>query len=92
MDVVAYGPRGLSAFEVKRSGRLSGKDAGGLMLFKRDYPMARCCLLYGGSRREHRDGIEVWPVAEALPRLGELLEGPEAGLSSSRPEHRPASM
>jgi hypothetical protein len=77
VDIVAYGPRGLSAFEVKRSGRLSGKDTRGLVLFKKDYPMARCCLLYGGSRREYRDGIEVWPVAEALPRLGELLGVPE---------------
>ena len=28
--------------------------------------MARCVLLFGGDRREHRDGIELLLVAEAL--------------------------
>ena len=28
--------------------------------------MARCVLLFGGDRKEHRDGIELLPVAEAL--------------------------
>ena len=36
------------------------------MQFKGDYPMARCVLLFGGDRREHRDGMELLPVAEAL--------------------------
>ena len=28
--------------------------------------MARCVLLFGGDRREYRDGIELLPVSEAL--------------------------
>ena len=38
----------------------------GLTQFKADYPIARCVLLFGGGRREHRDGIELLPVAAAL--------------------------
>ncbi len=75
VDVVAYGPHGLTAMEVKRSARLLRKDAAGLALFKQDYPMARCYLLYGGSRKEYWNGIEVWPVTEALPVLGQILVG-----------------
>ena len=28
--------------------------------------MARCVLLFGGDRREYRDGIAILPLAEAL--------------------------
>lgn len=73
VDIVAYGPAGLVAVEVKRGARLSRRDAAGLLLFRRDYPMARCYLLYGGSRREYWDGVEVWPISKAVPRLGEIL-------------------
>lgn len=73
VDIVAYGPRGLVAIEVKRSARLSRKDAAGLALFKQDYPMARCYLLYGGSRKEYWKDIEVWPVSEAMANPAEIL-------------------
>jgi hypothetical protein len=35
--------------------------------------MARCHLLYGGNRVSHEDGISVLPVAQALPRLADIL-------------------
>ena len=66
VDFVAYGGDGLFAMEVKRSRRIRRGDLQGLTQFKADYPMARCVLLFGGDRREHRDGIELLPVAEAL--------------------------
>ncbi len=66
VDFVAYGGDGLFAIEVKRSRRVRRADLQGLTQFKADYPMARCVLLFGGDRREHRDGIELLPVAEAL--------------------------
>ena len=28
--------------------------------------MARCVLLFGGDRREHRDGVELVPLNDAL--------------------------
>ena len=73
VDLVAYGERGLLAFEVKRTGRLRRQDSAGLRLFARDYPPAKCFLLYGGDRREYHDGIEVWPLPEALRNLPSIL-------------------
>lgn len=66
VDFVAYGGDGLFAIEVKRSRRIRRADLQGLTQFKADYPMARCVLLFGGNRREHRGGVELLPVAEAM--------------------------
>ncbi len=79
VDLVAYGERGLLAFEVKRTGRLRRQDSAGLRLFARDYPPARCFLLYGGDRREHHDGIEIWPLEEALRYLPSILSAGAGG-------------
>jgi predicted AAA+ superfamily ATPase len=73
VDIVAYGPLGLIAIEVKRSARISKKNVAGLNLFKKDYPMARCFLFYGGNRREYWGEVEVWPLAEAIPSAEEIL-------------------
>ncbi len=35
--------------------------------------MARCVLLFGGERGEHRDGIGLLPVAEALADPTQVL-------------------
>ena len=66
VDFVAYGGDGLFAIEVKRTRTIRRADLHGLKQFREDYPMARCVLLFGGDRREHRDGIELLPLAEAL--------------------------
>jgi len=73
VDLVAYGPRGLLAFEIKRSSRVSRRDAAALTLFKGDYPEARCFLLYGGDKRLYWPDVEVWPVEEALRELPRLI-------------------
>ena len=79
VDLVAYGERGLLAFEVKRTGRLRREDGAGLRLFARDYPPAKCFLLYGGTRREYQGGIEIWPLAEALRSLPLILSAGTGG-------------
>ena len=66
VDFVAYGGDGLFAIEVKRTRTIRRADLHGLKQFRTDYPMARCVLLFGGDRREHRDGVELLPLAEAL--------------------------
>ena len=66
VDFVAYGGDGLFAIEVKRSRTVRSGDLRGLRQFRSDYPMARCTLLFGGDRREYRDGIDLLPVADAL--------------------------
>lgn len=77
VDFVLYGPRGLLAFEVKRSSRYRPKDLDSLRLFRADYPMARCTLLYGGRTSYEIDGIRVLPLGATLPKLGTLLSGGE---------------
>lgn len=74
VDVVMYGERGLHAFEVTRSALFRESDLRGLRLFCSDYPEAHGHLLYGGTRRYRFDRIEVVPFAEAIPRLGAMIE------------------
>ena len=71
---VAYGGDGLFAVEVKRSRRIRRADLNGLTQFRADYPTARCMLLFGGDRPEHRDGVELLPAAEALADPAALLK------------------
>jgi len=73
VDLVLYGGRGLWAFEVKRRGKASPEDASGLRAFKRDFPKARCLLVYGGDRRLQWEGVEVWPMESLLRDLPKLL-------------------
>jgi len=73
VDFVLYGPRGLLAFEVKRSSTYRARDLEALRLFSADYPMARCFLLYGGADTYEVDGMRILPLARALPALAELL-------------------
>ena len=74
VDFVAYGGDGLFAIEVKRTRTIRRADLHGLKQFRSDYPMARCVLLFGGDRREHRDGIELLPLAEALANPTLMLD------------------
>ena len=76
VDFVAYGGDGLFAIEVKRSRTVRSGDLRGLRQFKSDYPMARCTLLFGGDRREYRDGIDLLPVADALTDPTSILTAP----------------
>ena len=76
VDFVAYGGDGLYAIEVKRSSTIRHADLRGLKQFKNDYPMARCLLLFGGDRREYRDGIELLPVEDALADPASMLTPP----------------
>ena len=76
VDFVAYGGDGLYAIEVTRSRTVRPADLRGLKQFKNDYPMARCLLLFGGDRREYRDGLELLPVDDALADPASLLAPP----------------
>lgn len=64
-----YGERGLHAIEVKRTARVTEAGLRGLRLFLADYPQAKARLLHGGTRRSHDGGIDLVPIAEALPEL-----------------------
>jgi len=75
VDFILYGPRGIIAFEIKRSSRSTNKDLKGLKAFKKDFPQARLYLLYGGAREEFEDEITILPVTKALRDLPGILRG-----------------
>ncbi len=73
VDFVLYGNKGIRAFEIKRTARISDSMLKGLKFFLADYPMSKAYFVYGGSR-EMRDGkISILPIEDALRRLPELL-------------------
>jgi predicted AAA+ superfamily ATPase len=75
VDFVLYGPKGLLAFEIKRSSRLGAQAFRGLQAFMQDYPMARAILVYGGSRELNEGGVRVMPVDLVFRELASILEG-----------------
>jgi hypothetical protein len=68
-----YGPRGILAFEIKRSRNYHRSDLSGFKSFRRDYPMAICHLLYGGGEYREEDGIKIVPIIDALSNLPKFL-------------------
>ena len=75
VDFVLYGERGLIAIEVKSSMRVNSDMFRGLKPFKKDYPVAKCFLVYGGDRREYRGDMEVVGVTGFLKNLPQILRG-----------------
>ena len=73
VDFVAYGEKGLVAFEVKSKKDISSDDLYGLMSFIKDYPMAKGIMVYGGDHKRYDKGIEIWPMKEALLHLPAIL-------------------
>lgn len=73
VDFVLYGPKGLIAFEVKSKRDIFSSDLIGLKTFLADYPMAKAYLIYGGEMKKYKKGVEIWPIAEALKSLPEIL-------------------
>lgn len=73
IDFILYGEKGLFAFELKSKRTLQKKDFSALKIFKEDYPMAQCYLIYGGERLEKHDDIFVFPIQQALVKLTEIL-------------------
>ncbi len=73
VDFVLYGAKGIKAFEVKRTGKITGSMLRGLKLLAEDYPAARLYFIYGGKRRMREGEIEILPVKQALRELPEIL-------------------
>ncbi len=74
VDFILYGPKGILAFEIKRSHSLTPKDSKALMIFAQEYPEAKLFLLFGGNRREYYGNVEAIPFQEALLKLPVLLQ------------------
>lgn len=73
VDFVLYGGKGILAFEVKRTAKVSREMTRGLRAFLKAYPMAKAFLIYGGERRLREDNIEIIPIKEFLLSLPTLL-------------------
>lgn len=73
VDFILYGNRGLKAFEIKRTGKISSSISKSLKSFLKDYPSAKAYLIYGGERIMRDGEIEILPVTEALTNLHEIL-------------------
>jgi predicted AAA+ superfamily ATPase len=82
VDFVLYGPKGIIAFEVKRSKRITKKDLSGLKAFKSDFPEATLYLLYGGTKNLYEDGIKILPVDYALKQIPNILDNKDNELPS----------
>jgi len=75
VDFVAYGKKGLIAFEVKSKKDIFPNDLTGLKSFLADYPTAKGYLIYGGNTKMYKQGVEIWPMVEALKLLPQILTG-----------------
>jgi len=73
VDCVLYGKKGLLAFEVKRKSNISHSDFSGLKAFMKDYPIAKCYLIYGGNTQEHEGDIDIIPIDKMWELLREIL-------------------
>jgi len=73
VDFVLYGNKGLRAFEIKRTGKVSRSMLSGLKSFLKDYPMAKALFLYGGKRRIREGNIEILPIGDAIKALPDIL-------------------
>jgi len=75
VDFIAYGPRGMLAFEIKASSHIDKHDLKGLHALQADFPIVKPFLIYGGERREYYGDIQVIPMTQALRELPTLLSG-----------------
>lgn len=73
VDFVLYGSRGIKAFEVKRTGKVSLSMFRGLKAFLKDYPLAKAYFVYGGKRYMRQDNIEIIPIENVLKELPAIL-------------------
>lgn len=73
VDFVLYGPKGLHAFEIKRSTVVSQKSLRGLKAFSQDYPEAKLHFVYLGKLIEYHDNIIAMPFEQVLRDLPKLL-------------------
>ncbi len=69
VDFVVYGPEGLSAIEVKNTGKVRSQDVRSLRAFQDDYPEAGTLLLHRGDAKLVVAGVRCVPVDDFLRAL-----------------------
>lgn len=73
VDFILYGNKGIKAFEIKRTKKVSSSMLKGLKTFMRDYPMAKGYFIYGGERRMRDGNIEIVPLKDIFSSIGKFL-------------------
>ena len=73
VDFVVYAADAFAAIEVKRKRNITSHDLHGLRAFASEYPEAKRIVLYGGDHQEVINGIQLIPVAKALPVLEHII-------------------
>jgi len=78
VDFIVYGENGLFAFELKSKQYIERKDFSGLKLFKKDYPIAHCYLIYAGEHTQKEEEIIALPMLQALFKLPDIFSNKDA--------------
>ena len=73
VDFIIYGPKGLHAFEIKRSSKVTPKSLRGLKTFKDDYPEAKLYLIFLGKNKEYHGDINAIPLKKTLKDLPQII-------------------
>lgn len=73
VDFIAYGERGICAFEIKRTAKITSNMLRSLKQFFKEYPLAKVFFIYGGKRKMREGEIEILPMIDALKTLPEIL-------------------
>lgn len=73
VDFILYGKKGLFAFEIKRSRRIDKSMLKGLETFKKDFPEAKCYLVYTGNEQLFIGNITIMPIIDLLKNLRKIL-------------------
>lgn len=74
VDFVIYGPRGLHAFEIKRTSQITNKMLNGLKSFKDDYPEAKLHVLCMSKHKEYMGDVNIIPFEAALRDLSQIIQ------------------
>lgn len=74
VDFVLYGDKGIRAFEIKRTGKVSSSMLSPLRSFLKDYPMAHAYFIYGGKLYRREGKIDILPIDDAFKRLPNVLQ------------------
>ena len=79
VDFVVYVADAFAAIEIKRKRTITSHDLNGMRAFASEYPEATRIVLYGGDHQEVINGIQLIPIAKALPVL-ERIVWPESAV------------
>lgn len=75
VDFVAYGEKGLLAFEIKLGTNFNSTWVKSLVDFGKDYPEAKLFLIYGGTQKLYYKNVTILPIEEALKGIERILRG-----------------